>query len=1573
MAKNLCIPARVYGSFSHYLFLGCSIRSFSGQIGWNEQVSELDVQLVQDTCAVPDGKEPKIYFDEDLFEQTTMGADPGFTYPIIGSPVYFRVEDFEFSGLVQSYEETGNEGGNPTFSVKIIDPRVILEGTQVILSDYAGSVLNSSNILNVYGFLESYGQKCPLTLVSGAYFGSPADAFGGASINDNGIQWNKVKDALSVLTSAIPSFALKYSYYGRLVYRGTDVPGYGSIKSDFIDVSLPARFPNQTAYQAFYLVDLSEIPNAPDIYRLSGTNMSLLEIISTVCEDAGCDYYVTLVPVRLGNTILKIIKVRISVRGSQPSLGAIAQFVSDSGNVISKSVGRELRNEPNTQFIFGGQVESIYQVTNSNLINPYWGLDRDGDVIPTLFDQDGKLMFTVDLTSLNALLYTPLNINEATITEYELQAALTGQDAWLAMASSIPSDLGSALNLNGIVDAQRILNVLDRVEFAHHLIVPGGIAGPVAIADFDDFDAEDKKMKDLETVYNFVLNYAREYYGKKFIIRVPYSCARIEDESDRVLTTESPSDSGWTEQSTVIGLRNPEFMDIFKDDANKIIPFVKFTAAKDEIEISNVQEEDYLLIEAENDDGSDASMLFLKAQIGEPEFVYENFAKKYNPHVVIDLNIPILERLEEADFHRTKQFVNKFFDLADGARLALGLPALAKPANMNNILKRVGNSLLNLGIFSEFKKPDAVAVPIRNNMLTYGPWIANGPPGQSKVEKDDGLVPWEYGSIDDMNNAGQAKVDEGVTYLQVTELGNVTIPGYPALHLGDELRFSGPSTLENRNLSTEKFEFSSGGTKYKGKWDASTGNEPDLDPAEGDYYVVSKGGDTNLDGNTAWSTENIAVFINNRWEQQTRPNAMYVRRVEGAWLGNFGPNITNISCEVGEGGVTTTYSMRTYTPKFGRFSKNNADRLKQYNQVIGLAQKRARLAALTELKITVNRQRLESRLFSNRLGNPASVFASSPPGVLLGQLVENADGIKTTAVYTIKHNELVGEINDGYDTKAFMSLDGILRPVSRYGDGDLPRYAAYNQACITNVPARPEPPLDSATVTYKNLRITQPYLDPWAGPADPKYADALAGFDGHDIDIIGRGETVPDNLSIPLDELQGGGYTEDYRGFALKGPLLLQQPGFDLQGKPVPNAADFEIAAQQGIFLESGLKDKFMPGYMRKPHTWPVAPVDLRFDRQRGLWVAPQPYRMVRVALNESLKTTGSEGLVIDGNAIEDADGVSKEKLITVYPISKKQQADADDIIMAEYDTVSCKYRAVEVPVSPSGMISIGRCLEDSFTIDSTDDYHIMPVAELDGFNGGPTGRVVDVKLPRYNKRYHNPDLLTGDLLAYSKITNSADVIDYVGLSDYSRTSNIFIAYTEQASLPDNNFADFRATVVAFSDGTSDSVIVKNRLQQPIKENVCCLVYRRFGDNDVNNTHFYLVQAMFTRVCLITEITISSNGYSVYDSGYDPNTDEDDQKATSTTNDLQFEIQDVNLYTEAAYETCLPIKDSVNWYTSLDVDVRYRCCSTYTSTLQDAEVDVHLYTDMGQIALQNSCASSDERLWTQNQGGSCEA
>ena len=88
MAINNCTPPRIFGPPAQTVFLGCSVKDFTLTAGWNEQASNLTVNLVEDPC-----QSNKIYWDQNLNRQSGVFADPGFSEPEPGQPVYFRMEE----------------------------------------------------------------------------------------------------------------------------------------------------------------------------------------------------------------------------------------------------------------------------------------------------------------------------------------------------------------------------------------------------------------------------------------------------------------------------------------------------------------------------------------------------------------------------------------------------------------------------------------------------------------------------------------------------------------------------------------------------------------------------------------------------------------------------------------------------------------------------------------------------------------------------------------------------------------------------------------------------------------------------------------------------------------------------------------------------------------------------------------------------------------------------------------------------------------------------------------------------------------------------------------------------------------------------------------------------------------------------------------------------------------------------------------------------------------------------------------------------------------------------------------
>jgi hypothetical protein len=161
--------------------------------------------------------------------------------------------------------------------------------------------------------------------------------------------------------------------------------------------------------------------------------MTLLDIINQVCQDAGCDYYVELFVTNLGE---KVIKVKTQQRREQPTLGRIQEFIDTRTGVISKNVGRELRNEATQSFALGANKQ--YFVEQSEY-EPWWGFDTEGDphTWTTITDPAGVLgtiyVVNLDVRELNTTLATSLGSDYINVNEAEMRCALGGFESWMVL------------------------------------------------------------------------------------------------------------------------------------------------------------------------------------------------------------------------------------------------------------------------------------------------------------------------------------------------------------------------------------------------------------------------------------------------------------------------------------------------------------------------------------------------------------------------------------------------------------------------------------------------------------------------------------------------------------------------------------------------------------------------------------------------------------------------------------------------------------------------------------------------------------------------------------------------------------------------------------------------------------------------------------------------------------------------------------------------------------------------------------------------------------------------------------
>ena len=278
---------------------------------------------------------------------------------------------FEFNGILKSYRRNSSSSGI-TYEVSLEDPRMMLEGSHVLLGAYAGSTSPADrsvgmirefddgkydndrtltngyqgyyNIINAYGYYEYYD-------------------FGGADINKNGFSWRKILTACQAILQG------KYDIVGGADLERMGGPLYyvrDSRDQQLIKATAPVNVHR-------YKVDLSELDSLsnsnggllPDIYRIKGDKMSLLSLIQNICETAGADFFVELLktdakkkkdPDREYSGIIKItpiprtaviepgkIQTEIDTAVSQHSCGTTATH-QWTNRIISHNMGYEFKD-----------------------------------------------------------------------------------------------------------------------------------------------------------------------------------------------------------------------------------------------------------------------------------------------------------------------------------------------------------------------------------------------------------------------------------------------------------------------------------------------------------------------------------------------------------------------------------------------------------------------------------------------------------------------------------------------------------------------------------------------------------------------------------------------------------------------------------------------------------------------------------------------------------------------------------------------------------------------------------------------------------------------------------------------------------------------------------------------------------------------------------------------------------------------------------------------------------------------------------------------------------------------------
>lgn len=417
----------------------------------------------------------------------------------------------------------------------------------------------------------------------------------------------------------------------------------------------------------------------------------------------------------------------------------------------------------------------------------------------------------------------------------------------------------------------------------------------------------------------------------------------------------------------------------------------------------------------------------------------------------------------------------------------------------------------------------------------------------------------------------------------------------------------------------------------------------------------------------------------------------------GQIFGATGPNLTGIAVSFSSAGVTTTYDFRTFTPKFGGLTRSFIDKFKM------IAKNRTeQLRMLRNNQIT--QSKISRKISKFNRGNRTQGEKDQPRSarstlqrVLVGGIENSTSGVDRNVVGLSPLGKSVVEMIENYENKAYMSFDALYSPVSLKGDGGLPKFADFTALDKhKSSPNYAQPPFSvSGTETY-NLEINQDYLNPLTNTfASGEHHHEGSGY-GHSIDLVGRGTELPESGLITnfYGKDDPSRYSPDYRFLAMRGPLVLQSWGYDTDGKPMPN--------------ESGYTDRFAKDWLLESSKWPVGPIDLRFDRNRGVWVSPPPYRIVVVKLLDDLAPySTTSGIIINQNLEKnltygpdlynkDGSGVAAELNASEANVMLADRLGSlhskNTLVYAYYDTYSSNYLVLSAGASE------GRILKGTYT-----------------------------------------------------------------------------------------------------------------------------------------------------------------------------------------------------------------------------------------------------------------------------------
>lgn len=658
----------------------------------------------------------------------TLVGSPRF--PPVGSPAYVQIGGFYFGGILQRWTYKESVSSGRTYDVVIESPTKLLDGIQVILSDFNGVNFSSSdpfdpsngpqftnqiyNVYNVYAHMENY-----------QYGGQ----FGSSNVNSAGFPARLALQLIQTIS------------YGRSSFGG------------------PARFGN-----SYFNIDFSNIiGSVGNNVRLKGPVQSVSSILQELGEVCGFDYYADVST----NNAIRIFPV---FKNAQPNIGWANTYINSqksSGILISSTIGYEYAS-PVTQTLVVGGPASRYGTYSIDDTFPVWGKLNNNNYI---FDPYARRSFDAYTDPAYEI---PIALDEYssnldyTATLFEVRMAMGGKDCWetFKILETI-----SGVEPNGYNDMTSAPWV-GKCEFAITLL--GGLAsGSASGIDLEPSSAEylqrinTKSQQELsDKIYGAVSRVANNYIGQVFAVELASVEPGGTDNNFRFIVDDIQYESQWEIADSAYTELYP-FADVSFYDNGRL----KSTVSWSSVSYPNI---DFSALGGDwavtpDGDGIATHKCSIDKDLRFFDGVY---------YAIFRTNAcpKFLDSLSTPDYGLSV-LLNYFFGVS-----------------VNPAAYLSGGQNTQVSIPPAPALPTTFGVPEQSNTYSWGPWWSwsSGFPAKSEVIFDESLVPETFGNFTDLNNAAFAISSAGQAQSVAAEDGVIELVGVPAFNIATRFGGGGP-------------------------------------------------------------------------------------------------------------------------------------------------------------------------------------------------------------------------------------------------------------------------------------------------------------------------------------------------------------------------------------------------------------------------------------------------------------------------------------------------------------------------------------------------------------------------------------------------------------------------------------------------------------------------------------------------------------------------------------------------------------------------------------------------------------